>query len=134
MKWVLKYKSDVFATFITESFTDELRENLTSLANAKDVDLSNDELYETLSTFVRYIEHNIQLNIKGESDTTRGNASGERSKKEKKSGGARRHHAHHCKNQHTEFNEAQSIQSPTQKLLYQALFSSNDGSSDSNIH
>ncbi|MDQ5890151.1 MAG: hypothetical protein QG604_25 [Candidatus Dependentiae bacterium] len=129
MQWVLTHKSDAFATFITDTIDAELKDKLALMASDKDITVSSDQLYETLSSFVRYIEHHIQATAHDAEMPAR------RAKKKSKhrNSGTHRGHAQHCSMRGAELSEVQSIQSPTQRVLYQALFS-NEGGNEGNVH
>ncbi len=126
MQWVLKYKSDAFAAFIAQTVDSDLREKLVAISQNTQPTVSSDKLYETLSNFVRFIEYNLEL-------TNPADDSFIATRQPKKKTRTHRHHAAKCAEHTTaQVNEIQSIQSPTQRILYQALFT-NENNSESGV-
>ncbi|MDQ5940723.1 MAG: hypothetical protein QG632_449 [Candidatus Dependentiae bacterium] len=128
MQWVLKYKSDAFAAFIAQTVDTDLREKLIALSQDTQITVSSNKLYETLSNFMRFIEHNLQ--ISGHSDDSFLAARRSKKKARGSRAGSHRHHAPNCTahQKEVDMNEIQSIQSPTQRVLYEALFNSETNS------
>ncbi len=127
MEWVLKHKSDIFMTFINTVIDTELRDKLTALSTNRELELENADLYTTLNNFVRYMESHIQQSI-----GTTEQVQEELGKSCKRRSSTHQYHNARC-TKRSKFNESETIKSPTQRVLYQAL-TSNDNNSDSNVH
>jgi len=122
MKWVLKHKRDAFAQFIQDSITPELAHNLKELAQDTTITVSGDELYQTLSTFMQYLEAHVQRSAQQTSSLTEHNRGTCRNPR----------HAHGRRRGSDVSTELQSIESPIQRVLYEALL--NGEKTDVGVH
>ena len=114
MEWILKHKSDVLSSFISHAVDDNLKKKLVAISANKELTMSNDDLYTTLSHFVRYMEEcvNEQIDLNAAQEEWARSCTRRSSK--------HRHHSARCTRKEP-INETESIKSPTQRTLYQAL-------------
>lgn len=127
MQWVLTQKSDVFAQFMNDSLDESLRAEIARLALDNDTAAPSTVLYETLSAFIYAMEQHIQ-GATGFQGTIRHEATP--TKKPLRNGQRKR--SHRCATRINEAHEMASIQSPTQRILYEALFA-HDGEKECGI-
>ena len=116
MKWVLEHKSEAFAEFIAHALDAQLQKELIHLMKNPKISIPTDELYETLSSFMHHIEKTNNNQLAQDTLHPVVATMAERPKK-------RRIHKSRCASRSTNdfAQEAQAIESPTQRVLYQLL-------------
>lgn len=117
MQWVLTEKSDAFAQFMNESLDASIRAEIARLAADADTAVPSTALYETLSAFIHAMEVHIQQTVGIKKSTSKKAVAQQKSPKN-----GQRKHAHRCATRVQEASDIASIQSPTQRILYEALF------------
>jgi len=127
MEWVLKNKSDLFMEFINNVIDEPLRAKLITVTTNKEVELESADLYITLNNFIGFMEKHIQhsIGIPQQSQEELGKTCRRRSS-------THQYHSARCTRK-SKFNEAETIKSPTQRLLYKAL-AGDESNSESTIH
>jgi len=127
MKWLLSHKREELTTFMRGTMTHDIEKELINLASQSNPESATDDLYEALSGFITALEDDLQSVVNPQGILPR------RVKKSASRHSSPRRHAKNCVMREPSVNEdIQSIQSPTQRLLYQALKDSSK--SDSNVH